>query len=91
MRRVHQRDQPETTLTGGAHRKAGAGSALGPLTANEETNMALLGIILTVTGVLAVVITLVRGPNLGLSRRTGYITGGVLLVLGVALLIYSTR
>jgi len=49
------------------------------------------GIILTVTGVLAVVVTLVRGPNLGLSRRTGYVAGGVLLVLGVALLIYSTR
>jgi hypothetical protein len=53
--------------------------------------MALLGIILTVTGVLALVITLVRGPNLGLSRRTGYISGVVLLVLGVALLIYSPR
>jgi hypothetical protein len=53
--------------------------------------MALLGIILTATGVLAVVVTLVRGPNLGLSRKTGYVAGGVLLVLGVALLIYSTR
>lgn len=53
--------------------------------------MALLGIILTVTGVLAVVVTIVRGPNLGLSRRTSYLAGGLLLVLGVALLIYSTR
>lgn len=53
--------------------------------------MNLLGIILTVTGVLAIVITRVRGPNLGLSRTTGYVAGVVLLVLGVALLIYSTR
>ncbi len=37
--------------------------------------MALLGIILTVTGVIALVVTLVRGPNLGLSRRTGHIAG----------------
>jgi len=50
--------------------------------------MTLLGIILTVTGVLALVITLVRGPNLGLSRRTGYVAGVVLLVLGAALLIF---
>jgi len=57
---------------------------------NKEAHMALLGIILTVTGVLAVVITLVRGPNLGLSRRTGYVAGVVLLVAGVALLVYST-
>jgi hypothetical protein len=48
--------------------------------------MALLGIILTVTGVLALVITRVRGPNLGLSRRTGYVAGVVLFVLGVLLL-----
>ncbi len=33
--------------------------------------MALLGIILALTGILALVITLVRGPNLGLSRRLG--------------------
>jgi hypothetical protein len=46
-----------------------------------------LGIILTVIGVLAIVVTLVRGPNLGLSPRTGYVAGGVLLVVGVVLLI----
>ncbi len=51
--------------------------------------MAMLGIILTVTGVLALVVTLVRGPNLGLSRRTGSVAGVVSLVLGVALLTYS--
>jgi hypothetical protein len=48
--------------------------------------MALLGIILAVTGVLALVITRFRGPNLGLSRRTGYVAGVALLVVGVALL-----
>jgi hypothetical protein len=53
--------------------------------------MALLGIILTVTGLLALVITRVRGPNLGLSPRTGYVAGVVLLVLGVALLLSATR
>jgi len=45
------------------------------------------GIVLTVTGLLAIVISLTKGPNLGISRRTGVITGVVLLVLGVALLI----
>jgi hypothetical protein len=68
-------------------RASGAGSAVGRFIANEETKMALLGIILTVTGVLALVVTVVRGPNLGLTRRTGYVAGGVLLVVGVALLI----
>lgn len=46
-----------------------------------------IGIVLTAIGVLALVVTAVRGPNLGLSRRTGYIAGAVLLVLGVALLL----
>ena len=49
----------------------------------------LPGIILTVTGILAIVITLTRGPNLGMSRRTGLIAGIVLLVLGVPLLTYA--
>ncbi len=47
------------------------------------------GIILTVTGIVAVVVTLTRGPNLGLSRRMGLIAGTVLLVLGAALLLYA--
>ncbi len=49
----------------------------------------LPGIILMVTGILAIIITLTRGPNLGLSRRTGLIAGIVLLVLGVLLLTYA--
>ena len=57
--------------------------------ADEEVNVTL-GIILTVIGVIALVVTYVRGPNLGLPRRTGYVAGVVLLVVGVALLI-STR
>jgi len=44
------------------------------------------GTVLTVAGVLALVVTFVRGPNLGLSRRTGYVAGVVLLVLGLGLL-----
>ncbi len=46
----------------------------------------LPGIVLTVTGAVAIVVTLTRGPNLGLSRRTGLVAGVVLLVLGLALL-----
>jgi len=52
-------------------------------------DLRLPGIILTVTGILAIIITLTRGPNLGMSRRTGLIAGIVLLVLGVPLLTYA--
>jgi len=47
------------------------------------------GIVLTVTGIIALIVSLTRGPNLGLSRRTGVIIGAVLLVLGIVLLIYT--
>ena len=47
------------------------------------------GIVLTVTGIVAVVVSLTRGPNLGLSRRTGVTIGVVLLVLGIVLLALS--
>ena len=50
----------------------------------------LLGIILAVTGALALVVTLVRGPNLNLSKRTGMIIGVVLLAVGIALLILAS-
>jgi len=53
-------------------------------------DLRLPGIILAVTGILAIIITLTRGPNLGMSRRTGLIAGTVLMVLGVALLTYAT-
>ena len=52
-------------------------------------DLRLPGIVLTVTGAVAIVVTLTRGPNLGLSRRTGLVTGVVLLVLGLALLVYG--
>jgi len=52
-------------------------------------DLRLPGIVLTVTGFVAIVVSLTRGPNLGISRRTGVITGIVMLVLGVALLIYT--
>jgi hypothetical protein len=52
-------------------------------------DLRLPGIILTVTGILAIIITLTRGPNLGMSRRSGLIAGIVLLVLGVPLLAYA--
>jgi thiamine transporter ThiT len=55
----------------------------------SEMDLRLPGIILTVTGILAIVITLTRGPNLGMSRRTGLIAGILLLVLGVPLLTYA--
>jgi hypothetical protein len=55
----------------------------------SEMDLRLPGIILTVTGILAIIITLTRGPNLGMSRRTGLIAGIVLLVLGVPLLTYA--
>jgi hypothetical protein len=49
----------------------------------------LPGIILAATGIIAIVVTLVRGANLGISRRTGLIAGAVMLVIGVLLLIYA--
>jgi thiamine transporter ThiT len=55
----------------------------------SDMDLRLPGIILTVTGILAIIITLTRGPNLGMSRRTGLIAGIVLLLLGVALLTYA--
>jgi len=47
------------------------------------------GIILTVTGIIALIVSLTKGPNLGLSRRTGVTIGAVLLVLGCVLLVYT--
>lgn len=47
------------------------------------------GIILAVTGIIALIVSLTRGPNLGISRRTGVAIGVALLVLGGVLLIYT--
>jgi len=51
--------------------------------------MRLPGIILAVTGLIALIVSLTRGPNLGISRRTGVTIGAVLLVVGLALLAFS--
>jgi hypothetical protein len=59
------------------------------LNKDEAMNPRLPGIVLTVTGILAIVVSLTRGPNLGISRRAGIITGIVLLVLGAGLLSYA--
>ena len=53
-------------------------------------DLRLPGIVLTVTGIIALVVTLTRGANLGISRRAGVIAGIVMLVLGVLLLIYGS-
>ncbi len=50
----------------------------------------LPGIILTVTGLIAIAVTTTRGANLGISRRAGVIAGILMLVAGVLLLIYAT-
>lgn len=52
-------------------------------------NLTVPGIILTVTGIVALIVSLTKGPNLGLSRRTGVTIGVALLVLGLALLLYT--
>ena len=52
-------------------------------------NLKVPGIVLTVTGIVAVIVSLTRGPNLGISRRTGVTIGVVLLVLGAGLLAYT--
>ena len=49
--------------------------------------MKVPGIVLTVTGIIAIVVSLTRGPNLGLKRSTGVAIGAVMVVVGVALLV----
>ena len=47
----------------------------------------IIGIVFTVTGVIALASGLLRGKgNLNISRRTTLIVGAVLLVVGVVLL-----
>lgn len=53
-------------------------------------DLTLPGIVLAVTGIVAVVVSLTRGPDLGISRRAGVTTGVVLLVIGVDLLAVAT-
>ena len=49
--------------------------------------MKVPGNVLTVTGLIAIVVSLTRGPNLGLKRSTGVAIGVAMLVAGVALLV----
>ena len=52
-------------------------------------SLRLPGIVLAVTGIVAIVVTLTRGPNLGISKRAGLVSGIVLLTLGVAFLVFA--
>jgi hypothetical protein len=47
------------------------------------------GIVLAVTGLIALIVSLTKGPNLGMSRRTGVAIALVLRVLGAGLLVFS--
>jgi hypothetical protein len=58
-----------------------------PTEEGRDVDLKVPGIVLTVTGIVALVVSLTRGPNLGISRRTGVASGVVLLVLG--LLVYA--
>ena len=59
------------------------------VTMEGRCDMRVLGIILTVTGAIALIVSLTKGPNLGISRRTGVTTGAVLLVVGLVLLVLA--
>lgn len=51
--------------------------------------MEVPGIILTVAGIVALIVSLTKGPNLGIPKQAGVAIGAVLLVVGAGLLIYS--
>jgi uncharacterized membrane protein len=59
-----------------------------PRRKDQDVNLKVPGIVLAVTGIVALIVSLTRGPNLGISRQTGVTIGVVLLVLGVGLLVY---
>lgn len=52
--------------------------------------MHVLGIILGVTGLIALIVSLTKGPNLGISKRTGILIGIAMLVIGAVLLLVSS-
>jgi hypothetical protein len=54
-----------------------------------DVDLTVPGIVLAVTGIVALIVSLTRGPNLGLSRRTGVTIGVVLLAVGSGLLVYT--
>lgn len=56
---------------------------------DHDVDLKVPGIILLVAGLIALIVSLTKGPNLGLSRRTGVITSVVLVVIGVGLLVIT--
>ena len=64
-------------------------NVLSTLGEDHDMDLTVPGIILTVTGIIALIVSLTKGPNLGISRRTGVIIAVVLLVVGVVLLIFT--
>lgn len=64
-------------------------SVLIALRKDHDVDLKVPGIILLVAGLIALIVSLTKGPNLGLSRRTGVITSVVLVVIGVGLLVIT--
>ncbi len=62
---------------------------MGPEARERTMDLRLIGFILAVTGLVAVVVSATRGPNLGIPRQTGINIGIALLVIGAALVIYA--
>ena len=52
-------------------------------------DLRVLGIILGVMGAVALIVSLTKGPNLGISRGVGIAISVVILVVGVGLFISS--
>lgn len=47
------------------------------------------GIILVVAGLIALIVSLTKGPNLGISRRTGVVLAVVIMAVGAGLSVYT--
>lgn len=61
-----------------------------PSKSGRHMDLNVLGIILGVMGLIALIVSLTKGPNLGISKRTGVIIAVILLALGAGLLIFSS-
>lgn len=62
-----------------------------PLAGEKEgpVDLRVLGIILGVMGAVALIVSLTKGPNLGISRGVGIAISVVILVVGVGLFVSS--